>query len=298
MEIDNGLALRIGLSLLAAVIAYILLVKSKNKSGERASNEPAVTVTARPGKDPAEEEFSDEPDEPVEDSDDEDPGAALEQLPRIKLDHEPVDGEEMCQRSQHFYDVMKKRRTVRTFSKRPVPREVVENIVRVGGTAPSGAHTEPWTYVVVSDPEIKAQIRDIVEREEEVNYDRRMGTTWVKDVTLLGTDHSKPYLDEAPYLIVAFEQTSGVRPDGKKKHHYYSRLSASISAGMLLAAVHYAGLVTVTSTPLNCYAALRDLLERPATEKAFLLLPIGYPSEDTTVPDLVRKPLEDIMVMK
>ncbi|XP_053193348.1 iodotyrosine deiodinase 1 isoform X1 [Scomber japonicus] len=204
--------------------------------------------------------------------------------------------EKMLQRSQEFYTLMNQRRSVRFISPEPVPREVIDNVIRTAGTAPSGAHTEPWTFVVVSDPETKHQVRLIVEEEEEVNYRQRMGDKWVNDLAKLRTNWIKEYLDEAPYLILIFKQTYGNLPNGKKKTHYYNEISVSISCGILLAALQNVGLVTVTSTPLNCGPQLRLLLKRPANEKLLMLLPVGYPASDATVPDLKRKPLDDIIV--
>lgn len=202
----------------------------------------------------------------------------------------------MMKRSLDFYTVMNHRRSVRFISPEPVPREVINNVIQTAGTAPSGAHTEPWTFVVVSDPETKHQIRLIVEEEEEVNYRQRMGDKWVHDLARLKTNWIKEYLDVAPYLILIFKQTYGILPNGKKKTHYYNEISVCISCGILLAALQNVGLVTVTSTPLNCGPQLRQLLKRPVNEKLLLLLPVGYPASDATVPDLIRKPLDDIMV--
>lgn len=202
----------------------------------------------------------------------------------------------MKKRSLDFYTVMNHRRSVRFISPEPVPREVINNVIQTAGTAPSGAHTEPWTFVVVSDPETKHQIRLIVEEEEEVNYRQRMGDKWVHDLARLKTNWIKEYLDVAPYLILIFKQTYGILPNGKKKTHYYNEISACISCGILLAALQNVGLVTVTSTPLNCGPQLRQLLKRPVNEKLLLLLPVGYPASDATVPDLIRKPLDEIMV--
>ncbi|XP_044304771.1 iodotyrosine deiodinase 1 isoform X2 [Varanus komodoensis] len=165
------------------------------------------------------------------------------------------------------------------------------------GTSPSGAHTEPWTFVIVQDKEMKHKIREIIEEEEEINYKKRMGDRWVNDVKRLRTNWIKEYLDTAPYLILIFKQVHGILPDRKKKTHYYNEISVSIACGILLAALQNVGLVTVTSTPLNCGRRLRLLLRRPANEKLLLLLPIGYPTKDATVPDLTRKPLDDIMVV-
>ncbi|XP_068433725.1 iodotyrosine deiodinase [Clinocottus analis] len=204
--------------------------------------------------------------------------------------------ETMLKRSKDFYTLMNQRRTVRFISPDPVPREVINNVILTAGTAPSGAHTEPWTFVVVSEPETKHQIRQIVEEEEEVNYRQRMGDKWVTDLAKLRTNWIKEYLDVAPYLILVFKQIHGIRPDGKKITHYYNEISVSISCGLLLAALQNVGLVTVTSTPLNCGPKLRLLLKRPANEKLLMLLPVGYPAGNATVPDLKRKPLDDIMM--
>ena len=203
----------------------------------------------------------------------------------------------MIERSEKFYNEMNKRRTLRFYSDKPVPREVINNIIKTAGTAPSGAHTEPWTYVVVESHEIKEQVRDIIEKEEEINYSQRMGDKWTTDLRPLKTDWIKPYLTTAPYLLLLFKQTHGILPTGGKKVHYYNEISCSISAGLLLAAIQMAGLVTLTSTPLNCGPALRTLLDRPDNEKLLMLLPVGYPAEDATVPDLKRKSLGDIMVV-
>nr|XP_023404461.1 iodotyrosine deiodinase 1 isoform X2 [Loxodonta africana] len=166
----------------------------------------------------------------------------------------------------------------------------------LSGTAPSGAHTEPWTFVVVKDPEVKHRIREIIEEEEEINYRRRMGVRWVTDLKKLRTNWIKEYLDTAPVLILIFKQVHGFAANGKKKVHYYSEISVSISCGLLLAALQNAGLVTVTTSPLNCGPRLRVLLGRPTNEKLLLLLPVGYPSKEATVPNLKRKPLDQIMV--
>lgn len=204
--------------------------------------------------------------------------------------------ETMLHRSKDFYTLLNQRRSVRFISPEPVPREVIDNVILTAGTAPSGAHTEPWTFVIVSDPEMKHKIRQIVEEEEEVNYRQRMGDKWVNDLAKLRTNWIKDYLDVAPYLVLIFKQTYGILPNGKKRTHYYNEISVSISCGILLAALQNVGLVTVTSTPLNCGPQLRVLLKRPVNEKLLMLLPVGYPASDATVPDLKRKPLDEIMV--
>ncbi|XP_076840557.1 iodotyrosine deiodinase [Brachyhypopomus gauderio] len=204
--------------------------------------------------------------------------------------------EEMLQRSQEFFSLLNQRRSVRFISPDPVPRDVIDNVIRTAGTAPSGAHTEPWTFVVVSDGETKHNIRKIVEEEEELNYKQRMGNKWVQDLKKLRTNWVKEYLDTSPYLILIFKQTYGILPNGKKRTHYYNEISVSISCGLLLAALQNVGLVTVTTTPLNCGPQLRLLLHRPANEKLLMLLPVGYPAPDATVPALTRKKLDNIMV--
>lgn len=209
-----------------------------------------------------------------------------------------LEEDQMKKISAEFYEKMNHRRTVRKMSDEDVPIEVIENLIRTAGTSPSGAHTEPWTFVVVRDKSLKAAIREIVEEEEKLNYAKRMGEKWVKDLQFVKTTWSKPYLNSAPYLILIFKQVYGFNEDGSKKTHYYNDMSVCISTGLLLAAIQNAGLVTVTSTPMNAGPRLRDLLERKVNEKLILLLPIGYPARDATVPDIKRKPLQDIMVLK
>ncbi|XP_012529791.1 iodotyrosine deiodinase 1 isoform X2 [Monomorium pharaonis] len=203
---------------------------------------------------------------------------------------------ELLSRASEFYRISAARRTLRYFSADPVPKEVIREIIRAAGTAPSGAHTEPWTFVAITDPTTKSQIRDIVEHEEEINYKKRMGVKWTTDLSPLKTNWIKEYLTTAPYLILVFKQTYGFLPNGRKKIHYYHEMSVSIACGILITAIQYAGLVTLTSTPLNCGPAIRNLLGRPSNEKLVLLLPVGYPAEDATVPDLQRKDLSEILV--
>lgn len=217
--------------------------------------------------------------------------------PHMPYKMERRSDEEMIRNSRQYYETLNKRRSIRFFSDEHVPVEVIENVIRAAGTAPSGAHCEPWTFVVVKDPKIKCKVREIVEQEEYLNYDRRMGDKWVNDLKFVNTTHDKPYLEEAPYLILVMKQQYHVGEDGTKFTHYYYEISTAIAAGFLLTAIHMAGLVTVTTTPLNAGAALRELLGRPENEKVMLLLPVGYPKEDATVPDVGRKSLQDIMVL-
>ncbi|XP_031848983.1 iodotyrosine deiodinase isoform X2 [Nomia melanderi] len=207
----------------------------------------------------------------------------------------PSEVEMLC-RASEFYKIVAARRSVRFFSPDPVPNEVIRDIIKAAGTAPSGAHTEPWTFVAVSNQKVKEQIRCIIETEEEVNYKKRMGIKWTTDLLPLRTNWIKEYLTTAPYLILVFKQTYGILPNGQRKVHYYNEISTSIACGVLLTAIQYAGLVTLTSTPLNCGPAIRNLLGRPQNEKLVVLLPVGYPAKDATVPALQRKSLTDILV--
>ncbi|XP_077262647.1 iodotyrosine deiodinase isoform X1 [Temnothorax americanus] len=203
---------------------------------------------------------------------------------------------ELLAHASEFYRMVAARRTLRFFSTDPVPREVIREIIRAAGTAPSGAHTEPWTFVAISNPTTKLKIRNIVEQEEEINYKKRMGIKWTTDLSPLRTNWIKEYLTTVPYLILVFKQTYSTLPNGQKKIHYYHEMSVSIACGILITAIQYAGLVTLTSTPMNCGPAIRSLLERPANEKLVLLLPVGYPAKDATIPDLQRKDLSEILV--
>nr|CAD7442921.1 unnamed protein product [Timema bartmani] len=222
--------------------------------------------------------------------------ALPQDLEHVPLEFNRLPVEESVRRSEEFFIFMNSRRTVRFFSPDTVPVDVIRNIVRAAGTAPSGAHTEPWTYVVVSDDEMKNKIREIVEEEEHINYTKRMGIKWTTDLKPFKTNWVKDYLTTAPYIILVFKQMYSFKDDGTKRIHYYNEMSVSLASGILLAAIHYAGLVALTSTPLNCGPALRALLGRPTSEKLTLLLPVGYPASDATVPDLTRKPLQEILV--
>ncbi|XP_033194627.1 iodotyrosine deiodinase 1 [Bombus vosnesenskii] len=207
----------------------------------------------------------------------------------------PSEEEILC-RASEFYKIVAARRSIRFFSPDPVPKEVIHEIIKAAGTTPSGAHTEPWTFVAVSNQKVKEQIRLIVESEEEINYKKRMGVKWTTDLLPLRTNWIKEYLTTAPYLIFVFKQIYGILPNGNKKIHYYNEMSTSIACGILITAIQYAGLVTLTSTPLNCGPAIRNLLGRPPNERLVVLLPVGYPAKDATVPDLQRKPLSDILI--
>jgi iodotyrosine deiodinase len=215
--------------------------------------------------------------------------------PFVPLAFERLPLDEMLRRARGFYAEMDRRRTTRQFSDEPVPRELIEHAVRTAGTAPSGAHQQPWTFVVVGDPEIKRRMREAAEEEERINYGGRMPGEWTEALAPLGTDAVKEHITTAPYVVVLFRQTYGVRPDGTRRTHYYTTESCGIAAGLFIAAVHRMGLATLTHTP-SPMGFLSELLQRPANEKPFLLMPVGYPAPDARVPDLTRKPLNEIAV--
>lgn len=202
---------------------------------------------------------------------------------------------QMLARSKEFYDWLDTRRSVRTFSDKAVPKSVVENIIMAASTAPSGAHKQPWTFCAVANPALKTQIRVAAEKEEKENYDSRMSERWKKDLEPLATDMNKPFLETAPWLIIAFKRVHELDETGKKTNNYYVNESIGIACGMLISAIHHAGLVTLTHTP-SPMNFLAKLLERPANERAFLLLPVGYPSEPAFVPQLSRKTLEEVAI--
>lgn len=212
-------------------------------------------------------------------------------LPLSTYREYPVD--EMKRRAAAFYAEMKRRRTVREYADRPVPREVIEDCLRAAGTAPNGANMQPWHFVVVSDPAIRRRIRIAAEKEEHAFYTRRAPQEWLDALAPLGTDENKPFLETAPYLIAIFVQRYGVLPDGRQVKHYYAVESVGIATGILITALHHAGLATLTHTP-SPMDFLNDLLGRPSHERPFLLLVIGYPAGDAKVPDITKKPLEEI----
>ena len=205
-----------------------------------------------------------------------------------------VSVDEMKCRIRVFRDDMLRRRTVRQFSTRPVPREVIEDCLQIARSAPSGANLQPWHFVVISDLEVKRQIREAAEKEEYLFYHERAPEEWLEALAPLGTDEHKPYLEAAPYLIAVFARHYGLTPSGRKVKNYYVMESVGIATGMLIAAVHVAGLVSLTHTP-NPMGFLNRILARPAQEKAFLLLVVGYPAEDAVVPEISKKPLKEII---
>jgi nitroreductase len=201
--------------------------------------------------------------------------------------------EEMQERARSFRGEMERRRTIRTFSSRPVPREIIEECIRAAGTAPNGANMQPWHFVVVSDPDAKKQIREGAEKEEREFYERRASEEWLEALAPLGTDWRKPFLEEAPYLIVIFGLSNTILPDGEKRKNYYVTESVGIATGMLITAIHHAGLASLTHTP-SPMAFLNKILKRPSNERPFLVLVVGYPAEGTTVPAISKKPLDEI----
>jgi nitroreductase len=202
---------------------------------------------------------------------------------------------EMLKRSADFYHFANQRRSVRHFSDRPIPREVIENIIRTAGTAPSGANKQPWTFCLVGNPEIKKNIRLAAEKEEYENYKHRMPAEWLEDLKMFGTDWRKPFLEIAPWLIVVFRRIYETEVSRTKKNNYYVAESIGLACGMLLMAIHNAGLAALTHTP-SPMNFLGKILRRPANERPFLLIPVGFAAEDAYVPNLHRKNLEDICV--
>jgi iodotyrosine deiodinase len=206
----------------------------------------------------------------------------------------PSDGSSL-EHSREFLELMQARRSIRQFSTEPVAPELIENAIRVAGTAPSGAHQQPWTFVVVSDPETKRRLREGAEAEERDFYDRRATPEWKEAIRPIGTDWVKTHITDAPYVIVVFEQAWRPGEDGSKLKHYYVRESVGIAVGFLLAALQASGLCALTHTP-SPMRFLGEILDRPENERPFILIPVGYPAEGAEVPDLERKPLDEILV--
>ncbi len=215
------------------------------------------------------------------------------------LAFERLPQDEQLERSRQFLARMRQRRTVRDFSTEPVPFELIENAVATAATAPSRANQQPWTFVVVSDPDVKRTIRQAAEIEEKESYERRMSEEWLAALAHLGTDWHKPHLEDAPYLIVVFAQAYGLGIDAageaQKIKHYYVNESVGIAVGLLLCSLHSAGLVTLTHTP-NPMGFLSEILGRPANERAYVVIPVGYPAPDATVPSITKKPLSDVLI--
>lgn len=216
--------------------------------------------------------------------------------PTVGYEPLSVPEDQRIDRARAIYEEMDGRRSVRAFSDEPVPREMIDLAIQAASTAPSGAHMQPWTFVVTGDAHVKRQIRLAAEKEERENYEGgRLPPHWREDLAPLGTDWEKPFLETVPWVVVVFEQRFGTRPDGDKQHHYYVKESVGIACGMFIDALHRMGLSTLTHTP-SPMRFLKDLLGRPDSERPFILFPIGYAAGDCRVPELKRKPLDEISV--
>lgn len=212
----------------------------------------------------------------------------------MKYHPERFSPKEMLERSQDFLEKMETRRSVRHFSSDEVPMDAVVNCIAAAGTAPSGAHKQPWTFCLVTDPEIRKRIRVAAEEEEYRNYNGRMSPEWMKDLEPFGTNEIKPFIENAPGLIVVFKHSYGTDESGKTQNYYVNE-SVGIAVGMLLTALHEIGLVALTHTP-SPMKFLAEILERPENERAYLNIPFGFPSENCEVPNLKRKPIADILI--
>lgn len=216
------------------------------------------------------------------------------EYPHIPFHPQEYPPAEMQARADAFHAELAARRSVRFFSNRAVPRTLMETLIRTAGTAPSGANKQPWSFVLVGDPLLKREIRIAAEAEERESYAHRMSPEWLEDLAPLGTDWQKPFLEVAPWLIVCFRRNHDILPDGQKRKNYYVQESVGLACGFLIAAIHHAGLCTLTHTP-SPMDFLGKLLQRPENERPFLLLPVGYAAADATVPDIQRKPLGEIL---
>ncbi len=217
--------------------------------------------------------------------------------PFVELDFQRLPESEMIERGRAFYETLDRRRSVREFSADPVPRELIDLAIKTASTAPSGAHQQPWTFVVVGDAETKAQIRAAAEEEERRGYEGgRMPDEWLQALAPLGTNADKPFLDVVPWIVVAFEQIHGFNEDGSVRKHYYAKQSMGIACGMLISALHVMGLATLTHTP-SPMNFLTKLLGRPSNERPFVMLPIGYPADGCLVPQLRRKSLDEVSAL-
>lgn len=216
------------------------------------------------------------------------------EFPFIPFSHESYSEEEMLNRSSNFLDWADCRRSVRDFSSKPVPKEVIENILMTASTAPSGAHKQPWTFCLISNSELKSRLRQLAEQEEKKSYDGRMSDEWLEDLAPLGTDWEKEFIDIAPWIVIVMKRVYEMGNNGQKRNNYYVSESVGIASGFLIMAIQNAGLVTLTHTPspMNFIA---KALNRPENERPFLLLPIGFPSKDAKVPELIRKSKEQVI---
>ncbi len=211
--------------------------------------------------------------------------------PHIQYLHKNISEEETINQSKNILNILQSRRSIRDFSDKNVPKEVIENLIMAAASAPSGANKQPWTFCAVSDKTIKKYIREAAEKEEFESYNSRMPEQWLKDLAPLGTDWQKPFLEVAPWLIIVFAQTTGPQ----KEKHYYVQESVGIACGFLIAAIHEAGLATLTHTP-SPMNFLKAILKRPDNERPFLLLPVGYPADEVFVPEITKKGLDEVAV--
>ena len=211
----------------------------------------------------------------------------------VPLDYFEMESSQMLERARSFYKQMNSRRTTRHFSDKKVSRELIELAIKTASTAPSGANLQPWTFVAISDNELKRSIREAAEEEERRFYEERIPEAWEEVLKPLGTDHVKEHITDAPWLVVLFRQSQRERADGEKSPTYYSQESCGIAAGMFISAIHNMGLVTLTHTP-SPMGFLREILERPDHEHAMLLMPVGYPADGAKIPNIVRKGLKEV----
>jgi nitroreductase len=214
-------------------------------------------------------------------------------FPFLKYAHPPWNEAAALARARQYYESVSSRRSVRHFSTEPIPLAVVEECVKAASTAPSGAHKQPWTFCIVGDAALKRNIRAAAEKEEYESYHQRMSEEWLNDLMPLQTDWHKPFLEDAPYLVVVFKKAYDLQPDGSKRQNYYVNESVGLACGFLLAALHHAGLAALTHTP-SPMNFLTHLLKRPENERPFLLIPVGLPAADALVPDLKRKNLNEV----
>lgn len=221
----------------------------------------------------------------------------MSKWPFESLDFELQSPDEMQKSALAFYEKIRRRRTVREFSDRPVPQDIIENAIRAAGSAPSGANMQPWHFVAVSNPDLKSRMRVAAEKEERELYEHRASEEWLKALEPLGTNEHKPFLETAPWLITVFLKKFSFDDQGKRYKNYYTAESVGISCGFLLAALHWAGLATLTHTP-SPMKFLNTILERPATERAYMLIVTGFPAEDATVPVITKEPLANIATFK
>lgn len=217
----------------------------------------------------------------------------MRKYPFLPLEFHGKSGREMLEASRAFYAGIRKRRSVRDFSDKPVDREIIENAILAAGTAPNGANMQPWYFAAVSNPGLKSRIREAAEEEERAFYEHRASDEWLEALAPLGTDHRKPFLEIAPWLIVVFLRKFSYDEDGKKYKNYYTAESVGIACGVLVTALHEAGLATLTHTP-SPMRFLNELLGRPKDERAYMLIVAGHPADDAKVPDIGKKPLEEI----